>query len=191
MHDILGKPHRFSQISIYRSTKTNSQGNKKVTLHTTLVSQMFHRTRRGSRVSSHQREPGNRSTESPRSVTHQTVHVILFPRRQRATTASAWRQLGVPSCTSASGCPWYQDNTSPKKVVGSVCAKTRERRGKEQERRRGSTERTRRGARSVERRYTEVWKGERRVFSDGWSERERSLLVSPNRDVGHGRRTKG
>lgn len=65
---------------------------------------------------SHQREPGNRSTAIT-VTTHQTVHVILFPRRQRATTASAWRQLGVPSCTSASGCPWYQDNTSPEEVI--------------------------------------------------------------------------
>lgn len=67
-------------------------------------------------LSSHQREPGNRSTAIT-VTTHQTVHVILFPRRQRATTASAWRQLGVPSCTSASGCPWYQDNTSPEEVI--------------------------------------------------------------------------
>lgn len=107
------------------------------------------------------------------------MHVILFPRRQRATTASAWRQLGVPSCTSASGCPWYQGNTSPEKVIPSMCAKTRERRGKEQERRRGraSTEREserKRRARSVERRYTGRTK---RGVGRGESERERSLLV--------------
>lgn len=112
-------------------------------------------------LSSHQREPGNRSTAIT-VTTHQTVHVILFPRRQRATTASAWRQLGVPSCTSASGCPWYQDNTSPEEVIPSMCAKTRERRGKEQERRRGrasSRERIRAAKEEGEERGTKVCAG--------------------------------
>lgn len=39
---------------------------------------------------------------------HGWRHAILLPRRLPASTASAWRQLGVPSCTSAFGCPWYQ-----------------------------------------------------------------------------------
>jgi len=39
---------------------------------------------------------------------HGWRHAILLLRRLPASTASAWRQLGVPSCTSAFGCPWYQ-----------------------------------------------------------------------------------
>ena len=59
------------------------------------------------------------SLDSPQPITI-TGYAILFPRRQRATTASAWRQLGVPSCTSASVCPWYQGATLAKKLLNSL-----------------------------------------------------------------------